>query len=106
MMSSGDSQSNALFSEVLEEKANAYFRIVKNMQRSLAVLKAFDVERSEPSLTAAAPIQQREDLVAEAAEQVWFFVVQRECIGLPMYDGLFQEYEISEEVRSRLRPKV
>jgi len=89
MRSSSD---NPLEIELLEEKATSYFATVKKMQ---AALREFD----------QAGAGQRSELLAEAAERVWFFLVQREAMRLPFYKTIFADFEIPPEVQARIGPK-
>ena len=41
----------------------------------------------------------------DAAELVFFFVIQREAMQLPLHDELFDDYGIPAEVRKRMGPK-
>lgn len=49
--------------------------------------------------------QDGEELFAEAAEQVWFFMIQREAMKLPYYEEVFKDFDIPDEVRRRMGPK-
>ena len=89
MRSSSD---NPLEIELLEEKATSYFATVKKMQ---AALREFDQSAAG----------QRSELLAEAAERVWFFLVQREAMRLPFYKTIFADFEIPPEVQARIGPK-
>jgi hypothetical protein len=92
MRSSSD---NPLEIELLEEKATSYFATVKKMQSALRALREFD----------QAGAGQRSELLAEAAERVWFFLVQREAMRLPFYKTIFADFEIPPEVQARIGPK-
>jgi len=100
---SKDNNINALEYEIQAEKAASYFRIIKNMEAALKALAEFD-RQDEKSLPANAGVS-RVPLMEDAAEQVWFFVIQREALGLPWHENLFEEYGIPDEVRRRMGPK-
>jgi hypothetical protein len=96
-------RNDPLFAEILAEQASAYFTTVRKMQAALAALQVFD-EQQRPMN--AANNQQRTELFAEAAEQVWFFVVQREAMKLTHYEELFADFGIPDEVRRRMGPRL
>lgn len=93
------SSDNPLEIEFLEEKATAYFATVKKMQAALRALSAFDHSENAPLP------QHRLELLEEAAERVWFFLVQREAMKLPFYKTIFADFEIPPEVQARIGPK-
>jgi hypothetical protein len=99
-----DDDDNPLAIELKQEKAAAYFAICKKMLAAIEALQAFD--RNLPLRDAT--LQQkarRSELLADAAELVFFFVIQREAMKFPLYEGLFDDYGIPEEVRKRMGPR-
>ena len=100
---SNDHNINALEYEIQAEKAASYFRIIKNMEAALKALAEFDGQQGKPLPPKAGA--SRLTLLEEAAEQVWFFVIQREALGLPSYETLFEEYGIPHEVGRRMGPR-
>ncbi|HEX7860973.1 MAG TPA: hypothetical protein VF773_11635 [Verrucomicrobiae bacterium] len=93
---------NPLLAEVQAEKASAYFARVRSMQAALARLAQFD---RVPNSKQPGPQNGRTELFAEAAEQVWFFMIQREAMKLPYYEEVFKDFDIPDEVRRRMGPK-
>ena len=96
-------EDNPLMAEIMAEKASAYFARVRRMQ---AALEHFERIARDPNPNTGAQQQtRREQALAEAAEQVWFFIIQREAMRLPYYDELFADFDIPEEVRKQMGPK-
>jgi hypothetical protein len=101
----GEENINLVAAELQEERAGAYFRITKKMEEAVSAYKIYAAEVDRMSAPSAEMIQRRQELRETAAELVWFFVIQREILRLPMYEGLFQEYGIPEEVKKWMGPK-
>ena len=93
---------NPLYVEIMAEKASAYFARVRKMQAALVALAQFDANGAAGD---GGRRKARNELLAEAAEQAWFFVIQREAMKLPYYDELFADFDIPDEVRQRMGPK-
>jgi hypothetical protein len=96
-------EASPLHIELMAERASAYFATTRKMEAALTALVAFDRAASlEPT-----PEQQRtrQGLLADAAEQVWNFAIQREAMKLPLYDELFADFGVSDEVRRCMGPK-
>jgi hypothetical protein len=104
--------------EILEEKAATLARATAKLEATLAALAALDeTPAAQPTGTGAAPdpapaaptaaeaARQRDDLVREAAEALWFVVVQREAIGLTSHDGLYQTHPVPDLVRRLMGPR-
>jgi hypothetical protein len=99
-----DDADNPFALEIKQEKAAAYFAICKKMLASIEALQAFD--RNLPLGDATLQEKARRDeLLVDAAELVFFFVIQREAMKFPFHDGLFDDYGIPEEVRKRMGPR-
>jgi len=95
---------NPLAVEIQQEMAAAYFAACRKMVDSLEVLKAFD--RAVASATPAnEQITRRSELLEDAAERVCFVVIQREAMNLSCFEEFFKDYEIPDEVRTRMGPK-
>ncbi|HWM84925.1 MAG TPA: DUF6665 family protein [Kofleriaceae bacterium] len=88
---------HALEHELVGERAHALSRIGSRMERALAELRAFD----------EAPVEgvAREELVAAAAEWVWFYVVQREVLGFYRHEDALRQYGVPPEVKLRMGPR-
>jgi len=91
---------NPLAVEIQQEMAAAYFAACRKMVDSLEALKDFD--RAVASSTEQ--IMRRSELLEDAAERVYFVVIQREAMKLSCFEEFYQDYEIPDEVRTRLGP--
>jgi hypothetical protein len=83
--------------EIAGEKAAALGRAGAQLEASLVALRAHDA--------AADPAVTREDLVAHAAERLWYYVVHREAIGFHHHDEALALYQVPEEIYLRMGPK-
>ncbi len=94
---------NPLAAEIRQEMAEAYFAACRKMVDSLEALKA--VDRAGASSTPDnEQITRRTELLEEARERVFFVVIQREAMKLSCFEEFFKDYEIPDEVRTRLGP--
>ena len=98
-----ESLDNPLAVEILAEKASAYFATVRKLKSALNALSRFENDHKTPIDSKSRVL--REDLVAEAAERAWIFLIQREAMKLPYYEELFVDFEIPDEVRKRMGPR-
>ena len=89
---------NPLAIEIQAEAAAAYFAACKKMVDALAALKAFDL--SAASL--APETKTRSELLEDAAERVYFVVIQREALKLSGSEEFFEDYEVPAEVKTRM----
>jgi hypothetical protein len=97
---------DALHAEIAGEKAHALSRIAARMERALADLRAFDASDGEPDAVGSVPDGvTREDLVAIAAELVWFYVVQRDVMGWHRHEEALRFYGVPAEVLARMGPR-
>lgn len=87
----------ALLEEFAGERAHALGRIAARMERALVELREFD--------EALAGDVTREDLVAAAAEWVWYYVVQREVMGWYRHEEALRFYAVPAEVMVRMGPR-
>ena len=96
---------NPLAVEIRQEMAASYFAACRRMVDSLEALKAFD-----RAFASATPdhkhITRRAELLEDAAERVHFVVIQREALQLSGYEEFFEDYEVPDEVKTRLRPRL
>jgi hypothetical protein len=92
---------NPLAVEIQQEMAAAYFAACRKMVDSLGALKAFD-RAVVSSSRASEQITRRSELLEDAAERVCFVVIQREAMKLSGYEEFFEDYEVPDEVRTRL----
>jgi hypothetical protein len=73
----------------------------RKLRAALDALRAYDARTQiDPDA--------RDALVEDAAEACWGYIVQREIIGLGMYDAEYirWQYEVPDEVWYRLGPKT
>lgn len=97
-------RSNPLEVELATERASAYFTTTRKMEAALETLARFDRHAQDTPLNAEARDRRRE-LLAEAGEQVWCFIIQREAMKLPYYEEIYADFGISDEVRKAMGPK-
>ncbi len=83
--------------ELQQQKAQTLGDLGAQVEQSLAALRAFDAAEQTAGRDA-----RRADLVHEAAQRVWAFMVQREICGLRHWDAVVRDYRIPGEVLSRL----
>jgi hypothetical protein len=83
--------------EILQEKAAVLARLGRKLQTSLDALAAFD---AAPRTGASA--DERDTLVAAAGEALWYFVAQREVLGIPDAEGMMRQLGVPREVRLRM----
>ena len=95
---------NPLAAEIKQEMAAAYFAACKKMVDSIDALQAFD-RAVASSARDNEQIMRRSELCEEAAERVYFVVIQREAMKLRCSEEFFEDYEIPEEVRTRMGPR-
>ena len=95
---------NPLAVEIQQEMAASYFAACKKMVDALEALKAFDHAVASATWDNEHTTR-KTDLLEEAAERVHFVVIQREAMQLSGYEEFFDDYEVPDEVRTRLRPR-
>ena len=95
---------NPLAVEIQQEMAAAYFAACRKMVDSLEALKAFDRAVASSTLDNE-QITRRSELLDDAGERVYFVVIQREAMKLSCFEAFFEDYEIPDEVRTRLGPR-
>ena len=103
----GPDTDNPLAVEIRQEMASAYFAECRKMVASLDALKEFDRSismKESPPLTTEHSAH-RSNLVAVAAERVYFVLIQREAMGLYRNDVFLEDYEVPAEVRECLGPR-
>jgi hypothetical protein len=88
--------------EIAQEKAASLGRAGRRLDDALAAL-----QRLDGSGPARPPSAEREDALTEAAEALFFFVVQREACGLRDTAELLRELGVPMEVQLRMgvRPR-
>jgi hypothetical protein len=91
--------------ELQAERANA---LALSGERLQAALAAF--ARADAALAASPPgdraklLEERMLRRAEAAERLWFVMVQREALGLGQHEAVMRIYEVPAEVRRIVGP--
>ena len=91
--------------EILEEKAVALARVAEHMEQALAALRDVEERLSHCQEPSPALEERRLDLLAEAGEKVWCFVVQREAMGQRSHDEALATYRVPPEVRACMGPR-
>ncbi len=90
---------DALQYEIAQERAAVLARLGRKLEAALAKLAAHDA--AAPAGSAADPAE-RDALVGAAGEALWYFVVQREVLGLRDSDAVMRELCVPREVRLRM----
>ena len=91
-----DNPAAALDYEIAQEKASTLGRLGRALEAALAALRDFDAEARELSPEA------RRELVGQAGDALWLFVVQRESLGLRDARQLMRDYRVPAEVQARM----
>ena len=81
----------ALDYEIAQERANALGRLGRRLETALAALADYD-------RTNAARDAGRRQLVQEASDALWHFIVQREACGLRDPRPVMRDYRVPGEV--------
>lgn len=84
--------------EIEAEKAASLGRVAARMEAAVAALRTFDDGQRAPGV-------RRDDLVAEAAEWVWYYVVQREALGWHDHTEAMRLYGVPPELLARMGPR-
>lgn len=79
--------------EILQEKIAVLGRLGRKLQTAMDALHAFDAQPG--------PAAERDALVGAAGEALWYYVIQREVMGLDT-EAIFRELRIPREVRLRM----
>ena len=96
-MKSPEKPFEALEYEIAAEKAASLGRAAARLEEALAALRAFD---EEPGAADA-----REDLVAHAAERLWYYVVHREALGWHRHEEALELLRVPAEIQARMGPR-
>ena len=97
--------------EIASEKAGSLARAGERLEAMLAALRAFDAATPTPPPASApteltiAAAHRRDELVAEAAEALWYLLVQRDAIGPTRHEQIFAIYAVPADVRARIGPR-
>jgi hypothetical protein len=104
-MSGRDPFASPIDYEILEEKAATLARVTARLEAALAALEALDGEIARAEAPSAETLAQRANLLEEAAQWLWYVVIQREAVGVTSHDALFEAYRIPPQVRRLMGPK-
>jgi hypothetical protein len=85
--------------ELVAEKAATLGRAGDRLVAALAALARLETEIAREGADPVR-ISRRRDLQADAAERLWFLIVQREAVGLGHHEGIYQLYRVPPEVRA------
>lgn len=99
-----DDADNPLAAEIRQEAALNYFAACRKMVDALEALNTFAREVA-PSAQDAERATRRADLIEEAAERVYFVIIQREAMQFSCSEEFFGDYGIPDEVKRRLGPR-
>jgi hypothetical protein len=99
-----DDPENPLAVEIRQEMAAAYFAACRKMVDALEALEVCDRGAHE-KVGDEERTARRNELVEEAAERVYYVVIQREAMRLLCSDEFFEGYGVPAEVRARLGPR-
>ena len=103
-MSTADSH-EAVVREIRLEKAGALARVAEGLERALADLARVEAAISRATRVPSSLIASRQDCISEAGERLWYFVIQRESLGLMRHDTVFDVYRVPREVRLAMGPR-
>lgn len=81
--------------EIAQEKAASLARVSTRLQAALARLEDHDAGRAPGD---------RPALLAEAAESLWFYVVQREACGMRDIQAVLRDFRVPREVYFHMGP--
>jgi len=85
----------ALGYEIVQEQAAALGRLGRALEAALAALAGHEHTPGEHDAT-------RARLIAEAADALWCFIVQREAAGLRDPRPVIRDYRVPAEVHNRM----
>jgi hypothetical protein len=88
--------------EIVAEKAASLGRAGERLQAAMEALARVD---AEIAAGAAGLAGRRQELRADAAEKLWFLIVQREAIGLGHHEGIYHFYRVPRELRAAAGPR-
>jgi hypothetical protein len=83
--------------ELREQKAQTLGTLGGQVEQALAALRTFD-----DGVHGSDCIDRRDGLLAEAAERVWAFMIQRELCGFRNWESVVKDYRIPREVLNRV----
>lgn len=93
----GRSGVDVLEYELFQEKASTLARMGAKLKIALDALSAYDAAHPKRPDDA-----ERADLVADAGEMLWYYVVQREVCGLRDTQALMRSLNVPREVQLKM----
>src|SRR6516164_9177573 len=90
--------------QIAHEKASALGRLGRELERALSALRAFDTAHGRFSGLTGELGKRRDNLVAEAAEALWYLMVQRDACGMYKSIYVMADYAVPSEVQNRMGP--
>lgn len=97
----GGGKVDALSYELLQESAATLARLGKRLEGALQALAAHDNARGDGAPTGE-DAADRDALVGAAGEALWYYVVQREVMGLTETESVIRQLAVPREVRLRM----
>ena len=94
----GSGNIDVLNYEVAQEQAATLGRLGGRLKLALEALARFDADAASGD---ARP-DEREALLSAAGEALWYYVVQREVLGLGASEEVMRELRVPREVRLRM----
>jgi len=91
----GSSHVVALDYEIAQEQASTLGRMGRALEAALAALAAYECNLTAYRAT-------RTELVQDASDALWCFIVQRDCCGLRDPRPVLREYRVPAEVQNRM----
>jgi hypothetical protein len=99
--SQSSQRSVALDYEIAQEQASALGRLGRALEAALAALVEYDRLHGE-DCSRREPTAKRAQLVQDAGEALWCFMVQREACGLRDPRPVLGDYRVPAEVQNRM----
>jgi hypothetical protein len=93
--SSRTTRLDALDYEIAQEQVSALGRMGRALEAALAALAEYDRSHGDKDAV-------RENLVRDASDALWCFVVQREACGLRDPRSVMRDYRVPAEVQNRM----
>ena len=90
-----------LAAEILQEAGEVYFSACRKMVSSLEALRAFD-SAVAPAARDDEQVARRSQLLDDAAERVYFVLVQRDAMQLSGSETFLEDYGVPAEVIARM----
>jgi hypothetical protein len=90
--------------QIAQEKASALGRLGRELERALSALRAFDTAHGRFAGLTGELSKRRDNLVAEAAQALWYLVVQRDACGMCNSTYVMADYAVPSEVQNRMGP--